>query len=290
MSIEQLDKDLKITTDENGIISYSHPDSTTVITSDYKVFNASNGRELKVYQNDKLNVGQISSKFKGKRGNYSFARLLALMAGYESTGYYRLIDFNKPLTLDNITTLKDHMKNSHGLVSKNSDEKLVITATSSVPEKLDGDFDICIGKEKIEKYFLDYVPCSDKLEYITEDGLLFTDRTKALLHQLSVDKGKELARKVLNAKAGYILAEEMYLSQVNYYEGKPLDYNFRTILENSEGVREIGDTTYLVDTEKSGVRQFEHKEDMEKWLKAKALVDMVVDYRYNVDRIANLIN
>lgn len=55
-------------------------DAITIITSDYKVYNTKNGRELRVYQNEKLVGGQISSNFKGTRSNYSFARLLALMA------------------------------------------------------------------------------------------------------------------------------------------------------------------------------------------------------------------
>ena len=257
------------------------------------MFNAKNGKELKVYRNDYLVGGQISSNFKGKRSNFSFGRLLALMAGHPENGYYRIIDGDKPLTLDNITTLKDYMKTS---TSSREYKKIVpqeqpsiIAMGSNGGEGNDG-FDILIEKDKIKNYFLNYVPCEDNIQYKTEDGLIFTDRVKALQHQLSIDKGKELAHVVIQDKGGWVLAEKMYLSQVNYYDGKPLNYNFKTIFESTEGIQEIGDKTYLVEEAASGTHQFKTKEEMEKWLKAKALIDMVIDYRYNPARIASLIS
>lgn len=296
MSIKVLDSNFKATIGEGGIVSYSHPECSTILTSDYKVFNAKNGRELKVYTNEKLIGGQISSRFKGKRANFSFGRLLALMAGHEEKGYYRIIDEEKPLTLENITTLQDYMKSN----SKESSNKPKLVkdpvikkdpAIIALPSdgKKEEDMDIIIYKDKIREYFLEYVPCEDKLDFITEDGLIFNDRAKALMHQLNVDKGKELANKVVKAKAGYELAEEMYLSQVDYSTGKPLDYNFRTILENNTGIREVGERTYLVEADDKDVQQFRDKEELDRWLKAKALVDMVVDMRYNVSKIAGLI-
>lgn len=296
MSIKVLDSNFKATIGEGGIVSYSHPECSTILTSDYKVFNAKNGRELKVYTNEKLIGGQISSRFKGKRANFSFGRLLALMAGQEEKGYYRIIDENKPLTLDNITTLQDYMKSN----PKESSIKPKLVkdpifkkdpAIIALPSdgKKEENMDIIIHKDKIREYFLEYVPCEDMLNFITEDGLIFNDRAKALLHQLNVDKGKELANKVVKAKAGYELAEEMYLSQVDYSTGKPLDYNFRTILDNNTGIREVGERTYLVEADDRDVQQFRDKEELDRWLKAKALVDMVVDMRYNVSKIAELI-
>ena len=70
---------------------------------------------------------------------------------------------------------------------------------------------------------------------------------------------------------------------------KPIDYNFKTILENDSGIKEVGDMTYLVDNGNDVVREFKNKDDMEKWIKAKALVVMVVDYRYNISKIAEMI-
>lgn len=304
MTISVLDKSFQAVKGANGVVTYSHPECSTVITSDYRVFNAKNGRELKVYQNEKLVGGQISSRFKGKRANFSFGRLLALMAGHQENGYYRIIDESQPLTLDNITTLQDYMKSSvkddvkamttrrnfkRGESKKLENKKEpVIHALPAPDTPKEVGLDIIIPKSKISEYFLEYVPCEDKLDFITEDGLIFNDRAQALLHQLRVDKGKELANKVVAAKAGYGLAEEMYLSQVDYSTGKPIDYNFRTILENNSGIREVGERTYLVEADKD-VQQFSDKEEMERWLKAKALVDMVVDMRYNVSKIAGFI-
>lgn len=111
-----------------------------------------------------------------------------------------------------------------------------------------------------------------------------------MLHQLNIDKGKELANIVLKDKGGWVLAEKMYLSQVSYRDGKPLDYNFKSVLENNSGIREVGDTKYLVESGVEGVKEFDTREGLERWLKAKALVDMVVDYRYNVSRVAEMIH
>lgn len=296
MTINILDSRLTIKTGEDGVTTYSHPEATTILTSDYRVFNSKNGRELKVYQNDNLIGGQISSKFKGKRSNFSFPRLLALMAGQPDSGYYRLIDKSKPLTLDNITTLKDHMKNStidlylddKGYVSSQKPKVFISTDYKSTSDMKEN-FDILIKQDTIKEYLLSYIPCDDNVRFKTEDGLVFIDRAEALMHQMSVDKGKELAEMVLLDKAGYALAEKMYFTQVNYAQGKPLDYNFITVLENNTGITEIGDQTYLVEEDKTGVHQFEDKDEMTKWLKAKALVDLIVDYRYNVARIANII-
>ena len=298
MSIQILDSNFKAETKENGVVEYSHPDCSTILTSDYKVFNAKNGRELKVYQNEKLIGGQISSRFKGKRANFSFGRLLALMAGHEEKGYYRLIDENQPLSLENITTLQDYMKSTteekkatpstrtpRKTVAKK--EPVILALPSTEPDEKA--LDIIIPKTKIREYFLDYVPCDDNIEYQTEDGLIFTDRAKALLHQLSVDKGKELAAMVMADKGGWVLAEKIYLSQVDYSTGKPLNYNFKDIYESHVGIREIGEKTYLVEADDKDVQQFSSKEEMERWLKAKALVDMVIDMRYSVDKIAGLI-
>ena len=295
MTITVTDKDFKVTTRPDGVLEYSHPEATTIITSDYKVYNAKNGRELRVYQNEKLIGGQISSNFKGKRSNYSFARLLALMAGNPEKGYYRIIDGDKPLTLDNVTTLEDYMSNAMGSVAKKQpvlikDEPFIKAVPSNPKDKFGKEFDIVINKEDLMSYMLDYVPCEENIQFVTEDGLIFDERVKALTHQLNIDKGKELANIVLKDKGGYALAEKMYLSQVSYRDGKPLNYNFKSVLENNSGIKEKGDTTYLVESGAEGVKQFQTKEDMERWLKAKALVDMVVDYRYNVSRVAEMIH
>ena len=290
MKITVTDPDFKSIVREDGVIEYSHPEATTIITSDYKVFNAKNGRELRVYQNDKLVGGQISSNFKGRRSNYSFARLLALMAGCPERGYYRIIDSSKPLTLDNITTLQDYMSNISHKEPVVKHEQIIKAIPSDPKDKFGDNFNIVINKEDLMTYMLDYVPCEENVQFITEDGLIFTERTKALLHQLNIDKGKELANIVLKDKGGYALAEKMYLSQVSYRDGKPLDYNFKSVLENNSGIIEKGDTTYLVESGAEGVKQFETREGLERWLKAKALVDMVVDYRYNVSRVAEMIH
>lgn len=290
MTITITDPDFKITTRPDGVIEYSHPQATTVITSDYKVYNAKNGRELRVYQNDKLAGGQISSNFKNKRSNYSFARLLALMAGNPEKGYYRIIDASKPLTLDNITTLQDYMSNIAHKDPEIKQEPIIKAIPSDPKDKYGKEFNIVINKEDLITYMLDYVPCEENIQFITEDGLIFTERSKALLHQLNIDKGKELANIVLKDKGGWVLAEKMYLSQVSYRDGKPLDYNFKSVLENNSGIREVGDTKYLVESGVEGVKEFDTREGLERWLKAKALVDMVVDYRYNVSRVAEMIH
>ena len=290
MTITITDPDFKITTRPDGVIEYSHPQATTVITSDYKVYNAKNGRELRVYQNDKLAGGQISSNFKNKRSNYSFARLLALMAGNPEKGYYRIIDASKPLTLDNITTLQDYMSNIAHKDPEIKQEPIIKAIPSDPKDKYGEEFNIVINKEDLITYMLDYVPCEENIQFITEDGLIFTERTKALMHQLNIDKGKELANIVLKDKGGWVLAEKMYLSQVSYRDGKPLDYNFKSVLENNVGIREVGDTKYLVESGAEGVKEFDTREGLERWLKAKALVDMVVDYRYNVSRVAEMIH
>lgn len=302
MGIELLDKDLVISKDsKTGIISYSHPDCSTVITSDYKVYNAKNGRPLKVYQNEKLVGGQISSRFKGKRANFSFGRLLALMAGHGENGYYRLIDESKPLSLENVTSLQDYMSSSNGNKASNTTKRSYVRKPKNQPEPKifaipsQGDnndlaADIIIPKEKIKEYFLDYVPCEDNVRFQTEDGLIFEDRAKALMHQLSVDKGKEAAMKVVNANAGYELAEEMYMMHVHYYAGgKPRNYNFREILDNDSGVIELGDKTYLVEADGKKTAEFSDKTELEHWLKAQALVTMVMDMKSDVSKIAELI-
>lgn len=297
MTITVLDKSFKMTKDkETGIISYSHPECSTVITSDYRVFNAKNGRELKVYQNERLIGGQISSRFKNKRGNFSFGRLLAMMAGHEE-GYYRIIDDKQPLTLDNVTTLKDYMKSPNKdedkpATKKRGQKKSILSASINLAPKDDifsGSRDIVISQDKIKEYFLDYVPCEDNMQYVTEDGLIFTDRAKALLHQLNVDKGKELAEMVMKDKGGWALAEKIYLSQVDYSTGKPVDYNFKKIYENDSGIKEMGDKTYLVEADDKDTHQFADKNELERWLKAKALVDLVIDMKYNVDKIAGFV-
>lgn len=278
--IEVIDSKFKVTTTPTGVFEYSHPDCSAIITSDYRIMNATNRKPLKVYENPRLIGGQISARFKQQRSNFSFGRLLALMAGQDKNGYYRIINGDEPLTLKNVSTFKESpVVQSQG--------KLELPTRKAY----DGRYNhliAMIDNEALQPYLPDHEDDESGLKFKTEDGVIFTDRVKALSHQLSVDKGKELANMVLEGKGGWVLAEQMYRTQVSYFTGLPLDYNFRTIMENNEGIVEMGEKKYIV-KEGSSPFKFETKEEMEKWITAKALINMIVDYNYDPSEVAKVL-
>lgn len=79
--------------------------------------------------------------------------------------------------------------------------------------------------------------------FVTEDGVQFKTKDLAMTHQDIIDKGKDAARSIIAAKAGWVLAESIFLK---FTENTTIKYtHFREFIEGNIGIAEkLENTSY----------------------------------------------
>lgn len=94
-------------------------------------------------------------------------------------------------------------------------------------------------------------------EYQTDDGSIFTSKEIADWHQKNVDKGKNNAEIVVSYGGGYALAEQIYMQEVKYPEGKKPYKDFKVMLSQVGGIRELEKPAkFTISLDESNVKCF----------------------------------
>ncbi len=94
-------------------------------------------------------------------------------------------------------------------------------------------------------------------EYQTDDGSIFTSKEIADWHQKNVDKGKNNAEIVVSYGGGYALAEQIYMQEVKYPEGKKPYKDFKVMLSQVGGIQVLDKPAkFTIELDKSNVKSF----------------------------------
>ena len=237
---------------EDGITVYSNPVLSVEVYSNGFVKQISNNKFLKPN-----NKGLYSVKYKDDPNQYnnptSFASLIVHLLGIERENRLtsiKLKDPSKGYIKGNIETYQRTVGRTKGELNKKSTLRLKRTNHNSDSIK---SIPVALHEAETNIIHLNGFQLRARkanLTYYTEDGQSFSNRIDADAHQLLVDKGKEAALLVVNAKAGYALAESVFETQVSVKHKKYA--NFKDVLNCDVGVVEHGksDTFMFLDNHK----------------------------------------
>lgn len=257
--IETQTKGLECVKDANGVLWYKNVDFDFVINSEMEVYRSDSDKLTKP-KSFKLSANSITHSLKvnssmkslstsavvAKIFNLEKSKLDALMLFDIKKGLVEgNFKFQLPATLEYKNYLKEmklHKLNKlKGVKSQSQLQENVIIL------KLD-DFKSLVPEiQKIEGY----------KEYQTDDGSIFTSKEIADWHQKNVDKGKNNAEIVVSYGGGYALAEQIYMQEVKYPEGKKPYKDFKVMLSQVGGIRELEKPAkFTISLDESNVKCF----------------------------------
>ena len=222
-----------------GVTFFTNPRINVRLTSDGKVFNF----DTKKF----INAGAANTysvKIKDGTSEYSqvsFQSLLSRFFGINKTVAQLIvpIDPNLGYVPDNLKLIENPNKPGP---KKGSEAKKIINST----KKIDGSVkaiapNVYEKSTEIELHGFRIVPLEIDHRFICGDEYSFENKEDAKKHQANVDFGKQCARLVVERKAGYVLAQEIFLMHVHYtFENRPYK-DFKEMLWNESDIVEEGE-------------------------------------------------
>lgn len=249
MSVSFIDHNKTTSYTKGNVVIYKNPGLAHELYSDGRVYSPSRKKFL-----DKTANGFYSVRFvKGSKVTSvhpsTFESLVCHVLGIkrEKRTHVELIDVTKGYVKDNIKIVpivntKSNTEKSAKKVSLDSNVKTIPAALHEAETSI-----VTINGYKLK--------CTKaNLMYITEDYQTFNNKDDAISHQLDVDKGKEAARMVIDAKGGHVLAEQIFQTHVN--NNKKMYQNFIDVINNSSGVKELGKSDSFKFIDQSGLGDY----------------------------------
>lgn len=176
----------------------------------------------------------ISSRRGFNALNIAYKSLITYLNGYVPKGgiMLKLKDESKGYTPDNLKLVNKFTGEEESWDSLQRIEDLNKESVKSVlPEAFLED------KTVLNPHDL-YTEIVSSLEYVTEDGKVFSTLESAAIHQQKVDVAKDVAQLVLeHQRELYGVAESAYLRLMDYKGNKPYTH-FRDVMDNNNGIVE----------------------------------------------------
>lgn len=231
MSIKLINHTKTTTTTKDGIVYSSNPAIYMSVTSDGRVFNKKSGRFLNpsahglypIY----FTIGNTNSS------PSSFNSILSYMFGVTKgkRETFVLIDESKGYVPGNIKAVPLNKEwKTRGPSSRYKELPADVKQVAPLVHLIET-ATINLSGYTLKVYAADH-------KFITEDNVQFNNKDEAIEHQLKVDKAKESANMIVNAKAGYVLAKQIFQQIVG--DNRMLYDNFKDMLSNNVGVVEVG--------------------------------------------------
>lgn len=196
---------------DKGEVKHPKPSNDTVYISACKGFNALNiaYKSLITYLNGYIPKGGLMLKLKDESKGYSpdNIKLVNKFTGEDESW-------------DVLQKISEHKHTSSSQAELKTIEKI-----------LDEDKTVLDPKDL-------YTEVVSTIEYVTEDGVAFSNLEIAAAHQQKVDVAKDVANLVLeHQKELYGVAESAYLRLMDYKGKKPY-FHFKDVMDNYNGIVE----------------------------------------------------
>lgn len=251
---------LECVEDSNGVFWYKNENLDIVVNSHLEVFVPKNNslEKSKPYKSSG-NTDTYYVTINGTTNTFSLSKIVGEIfktPRSDKTSLF-ITDLTKGLVEGNFT-----FRN----IGRNRVPHNARTVSASIKPKLETQSRThAIEKEnviilKVEE-FQSLVPEVKKIEgfkeYQTDDGSIFTNKEIADWHQKNVDKGKNNAEIVVSYGGGYTLAEQIYMQEVKYPEGKKPYKDFKVMLSQVGGIRELEKPAkFTISLDESNVKCF----------------------------------
>lgn len=254
MSIKSIESNETTQYQYKGVTFFMNPKINVRITSDGKVFNFDTKKFINPGQ-----AGTYSVKIKNSASEYSqvsFQSLLSRFFGIKKTVSQIIvpIDNNLGYVPSNLKLVENPNKPGP---KKGSAAKKIIASNKK--------FDFGVKEiapsvyektTEIELHGFRIVPLQVEHKFICCDGYSFDNKDDAKKHQANVDFAKQCGRLVVERKAGYVLAQEIFLMHVHYtYENRPYN-DFKEMLWNDSDIIEEGEVEQYRFVPQEGLGEF----------------------------------
>lgn len=251
MSIKSIESAETTQYQYKGVTFFANPKINVRITSDGKVFNFDNKKYMNAGQ-----AGTYSVKINGEYNQVSFQSLLSRFFGIKKTVSQLIVpnDNNLGYVPGNLKIVENPNKPGR---KKGSAAKKIIASNKK--------FDFGVKEiapniyektAEIELHGFRIVPLQVDHKFICGDGYSFDNKDDAKKHQANVDFAKQCARLVVERKAGYVLAQDIFLMHVHYTnENRPYK-DFKEMLWNDSDIIEEGEVAQYRFVPQEGLGEF----------------------------------
>ena len=251
MSIKSIESAETTQYQYKGVTFFANPKINVRITNDGKVFNFETKKFINPGQ-----AGTYSVKINGEYNQVSFQSLLSRFFGIKKTVSQLIvpIDNNLGYTQNNLKIVENPNKPGR---KKGSAAKKIIASNKK--------FDFGVKEiapsvyektTEIELHGFRIVPLQVDHKFICGDGYSFDNKDDAKKHQANVDFAKQCARLVVERKAGYVLAQDIFLMHVHYTnENRPYK-DFKEMLWNDSDIIEEGEVAQYRFVPQEGLGEF----------------------------------
>ncbi len=241
MSIKTIKADLTTSTLVKGVCHYNNPAVSVTITQAGEVYNKKTKNK---YAKNTTGLYPVYYTSGSKNSNpTSFESLFNAMLGMNKGKWdkFSLKDPNLGWTKENVnvdkyvpkTKIDPKVYNSiaqrPNIIKRPSGPTINIPVQQYIEE---------VTKEVEYKGFI-LLRADHAESYTTEDMMRFDNLEEAEAHQSLIDSAKPAAELVIADKAGWVLAERIFLLTVKYKDDKKPYEHFKSVIANSHGITKV---------------------------------------------------
>lgn len=242
MSIKQILAENTTNYQYKGLTYFKNPGVNVHITSDGQVFNPKTKKFMKESPVGTFNISLMDDEGKAY-SQASFQSLLSKFFGIEKSVAQIIVpkDQNLGFVPDNLEVIENPRKpgprkgTPKAAPRQNKETYVANPSVKKIP------VDVYEKSKEIELYGVKLQPVKVEHKFICDDGLSFDNKKHAEEHQVNVEFAKQICLTMVEKKAGYPLAEEIFLMHVSYTaENKPYS-SFKDMLNAArKGIVEEG--------------------------------------------------